>query len=106
MASAMVQRCWAEVVNISCGVSGSATVAARNYRETAAPTRVVRASSLGQTASGAQAGLLQRSRLPNVFAMSLGRRGAPMEPAARRELPLLTPREVYERLDRYVIGQE
>ena len=29
-----------------------------------------------------------------------------MEPAARRELPLLTPREVYERLDRYVIGQE
>jgi ATP-dependent Clp protease ATP-binding subunit ClpX len=29
-----------------------------------------------------------------------------MEPAARRELPLLTPREIYERLDRFVIGQE
>src|SRR5919198_700884 len=107
MASAMVQRCWAEVVNISCGVSGSATwPRARNYRETAAPTRVVLVSSLGQTASGAQAGLLRRSLLPNVSAMSLGRRGAPMEPAARRELPLLTPREIYARLDRYVIGQE
>ncbi|HSP77017.1 MAG TPA: ATP-dependent Clp protease ATP-binding subunit ClpX [Myxococcaceae bacterium] len=29
-----------------------------------------------------------------------------MESSARRDLPLLTPREIYERLDRYVIGQE
>jgi ATP-dependent Clp protease ATP-binding subunit ClpX len=29
-----------------------------------------------------------------------------MESSARRESPLLTPREIYERLDRYVIGQE
>lgn len=29
-----------------------------------------------------------------------------METSARREPPLLTPREIYERLDRYVIGQE
>ena len=29
-----------------------------------------------------------------------------MESSARREAPLLTPREIYERLDRYVIGQE
>jgi ATP-dependent Clp protease ATP-binding subunit ClpX len=29
-----------------------------------------------------------------------------MESSARRESPLLTPREIFERLDRYVIGQE
>lgn len=29
-----------------------------------------------------------------------------MEPSARRDLPVLTPREIYERLDRFVIGQE
>jgi ATP-dependent Clp protease ATP-binding subunit ClpX len=29
-----------------------------------------------------------------------------MESSARRETPLLTPREIYERLDRYVIGQD
>jgi ATP-dependent Clp protease ATP-binding subunit ClpX len=29
-----------------------------------------------------------------------------MESSARRDSPLLTPREIYERLDRYVIGQE
>ncbi len=34
------------------------------------------------------------------------RRGGYMESSARRESPLLTPREIYERLDRYVIGQE
>jgi ATP-dependent Clp protease ATP-binding subunit ClpX len=33
-------------------------------------------------------------------------RGGYMESSARRESPLLTPREIYERLDRYVIGQE
>ncbi len=34
------------------------------------------------------------------------RRGGYMESSARRDSPLLTPREIYERLDRYVIGQE
>ena len=29
-----------------------------------------------------------------------------MEPSARREEPLLTPRQIYERLDRFVIGQD
>ena len=29
-----------------------------------------------------------------------------MESSARRDSPILTPREIYERLDRYVIGQE
>ena len=29
-----------------------------------------------------------------------------MEPSARREIPVLTPREIFEQLDRYVIGQE
>jgi ATP-dependent Clp protease ATP-binding subunit ClpX len=29
-----------------------------------------------------------------------------VEPAARRELPKLTPREIFERLDRFVIGQD
>ncbi|MBM7115162.1 ATP-dependent Clp protease ATP-binding subunit ClpX [Archangium primigenium] len=29
-----------------------------------------------------------------------------MESSARRESPILTPREIYERLDRFVIGQE
>ncbi len=29
-----------------------------------------------------------------------------MEPHARREEPLLTPRQIYERLDRFVIGQD
>jgi ATP-dependent Clp protease ATP-binding subunit ClpX len=29
-----------------------------------------------------------------------------MEPHVRREEPLLTPRQIYERLDRYVIGQD
>jgi ATP-dependent Clp protease ATP-binding subunit ClpX len=34
------------------------------------------------------------------------RRGGYMESSARRELPLLSPREIYQQLDRYVIGQE
>jgi ATP-dependent Clp protease ATP-binding subunit ClpX len=34
------------------------------------------------------------------------RRGGYMESSARRDAPPLTPREIYERLDRYVIGQE
>ncbi|HYO68922.1 MAG TPA: ATP-dependent Clp protease ATP-binding subunit ClpX, partial [Archangium sp.] len=29
-----------------------------------------------------------------------------MESSARRDSPLMTPREIYERLDRFVIGQE
>ncbi len=34
------------------------------------------------------------------------RRGPYMESSVRREEPVLTPRDIYERLDRYVIGQE
>jgi ATP-dependent Clp protease ATP-binding subunit ClpX len=29
-----------------------------------------------------------------------------MEPSARREIPVLTPRQIFEQLDRYVIGQD
>src|SRR3954454_3602918 len=45
------------------------------------------------------------------FCRTLGgrvdRRGGYMESSARRdEAPMLTPRQIFERLDRYVIGQE
>src|SRR5439155_3704185 len=33
-------------------------------------------------------------------------RPQPMKPLERRELPALRPRDVYEHLDRYVIGQD